>query len=140
MRKPRTLNRLLAKLIDGVIMLACAALLPRIVGPLAGFLYSLLADGFRFGMGWRGQSVGKKIFKLRVVRIASRLPGNLRDSAIRNAPVGFAAFFAIIPVWGWAISLLVGIPLFAIELALMLGAAKGSRLGDAMADTEVEME
>ena len=56
---------------------------------------------------------------------------------IRNAPVGVATFFAIIPVWGWLILLLVGIPLLLIEGYLMFRVESRQRLGDVMADTEV---
>jgi hypothetical protein len=48
-----------------------------------------------------------------------------------------ATFFALIPVWGWLLVILLGIPLLLIEVYLMLTVPKGQRLGDVMGDTEV---
>lgn len=56
---------------------------------------------------------------------------------IRNAPIGVATFFGIIPFWGWIILVLLGIPLLALEVYLMVTLANGGRLGDVMADTHV---
>jgi uncharacterized RDD family membrane protein YckC len=128
--------RVVAKIIDILIVFAAAAILPYPFGPLLGFAYSLLADGINVG-SFRSQSVGKKAMKLQVVSIITGKPANLRDSAIRNAPVGVATFFAIIPVWGWLILGLVGIPLMIIEIYLMVTVESGHRLGDVMGDTEV---
>ena len=129
-------NRILAKFTDLFIVFFIAALLPRVVGPLLGFFYSLIADGLSVG-GQRGQSIGKKIFRLQVVNAITDKPAHFRDSMIRNSPVGLATFFAIIPIWGWFILVVIGIPLLAIELTLMVRMENGHRLGDVMADTEV---
>jgi hypothetical protein len=51
--------------------------------------------------------------------------------------VGLCTFFAIIPIWGWIILFLVGIPLMAIEIYLLARVETRQRLGDVMADTEV---
>ena len=152
----KLLNRVLAKVIDLLIVFALAAILPYPVGPMAGFLYSLIADTLSLG-GDRGQSIGKKIFKLKVVQIVTknvsepgsggmgeaetlvkeRRPVSIRASCLRNAPVGVATFFGIIPIWGWIILGIVGIPLMLIEIYLMATVAHGHRLGDVMGDTEV---
>lgn len=132
----KVISRIIAKIIDLVIVIAVAAILPYPLGPILGFLYSILADGFRFKM-FNGQSVGKKIVGFRVVHLPTGEPASWRDSALRNAPVGVATFFAIIPVWGWLILGLVGIPLMVMEIYLMLSVKAGRRLGDAMGDTEV---
>lgn len=129
-------NRVAAKLIDIAVVIALAAILLYPLGPLAGFCYSLFADGLKL-FGQRGQSLGKKAMKLRVVQSKSRKPATYRDSAFRNAPVGVATFFAIIPIWGWLILGLIGLPLMAMEIYLMLTVPTGHRLGDVMGDTEV---
>jgi len=129
-------NRVFAKLIDVLIMAAVSAILIYPLGPLLGFLYSILADGMNFGP-FKGQSVGKKILKLQVVHVHSKNPVSYRDSMIRNAPVGVATFFGIIPLWGWLILALIGVPLMIMEIYLMVTVEKGHRLGDAMGDTEV---
>ena len=134
--KTSVINRVIAKIIDLVIVIAVAAIIPYPLGPLLGFLYSLCADGMGV-QGFRGQSVGKKVMRLQVVNSKTREPASLRDSALRNAPVGVATFFAIIPVWGWLILALLGIPLMVMEIYLMLSVESGHRLGDVMGDTEV---
>jgi len=137
--KVSVINRVAAKLIDIVIVIAAAAILPYPLGPLLGFLYSLFGDGLNQGP-FRGQSVGKRVMKLQVVNVhrsGGGRPATFRDSALRNAPVGVATFFAIIPVWGWLILGLIGLPLMAMEIYLMLSVEKGHRLGDVMGDTEV---
>lgn len=156
--KVSVVTRVIAKLIDIFMVFVFAWLLPYPLGPLVGFGYSIFADGMNFGP-FRGQSVGKKLLKLQVRSTKSRTPGNGRagggsagdrpangpatwpaswkDSAIRNTPVGVATFFGIIPIWGWLILGLIGIPLMVMEIYLMLSVESGHRLGDVMADTEV---
>ncbi|MBY0470664.1 RDD family protein [bacterium] len=133
------LNRVVAKVMDLLLVIAVAAILPYPLGPLLGFIYSLLADGLNFGP-FQGQSVGKRVLGLKVLNTVRKAPATYRDSALRNAPVGVATFFAIIPVWGWFILFLVGIPLMAMEIYLMLSVGNGHRLGDVMGDTEVVVE
>lgn len=136
MHKPRVLNRVVAKLIDLAIVGVLALIVIYPLGPLLGFIYSILADGLPIG-ALKGQSVGKKLMHLRVVHTKRKAYASLRDSALRNAPVGVATFFALIPIWGWLILGLVGIPLMAMEVYLMLSVESGHRLGDVLADTEV---
>lgn len=114
-------------------MVLSALLYP--VGPLLGFLYSLFGDALPPSPG---QSLGKKILKVRVVSTLNpNAPISYRTSLYRNAPVGVATFFALIPVWGWAILVLIGLPMMIIEIYLIVKAPRGQRLGDVMADTEV---
>ena len=75
--------------------------------------------------------------RLQVVHTLRRQPANARDSVYRNAPVGVATFFALIPVWGWLILCLIGVPLMLMEVYLMVSVETGHRLGDVMGDTEV---
>ena len=140
--KASVLHRVFAKAIDFAAVVACAILIPYPLGPLLGFLYSLAADALHLGSPL-SQSLGKKLLKLqtvsRVRRGADGLrePCDLKESLFRNAPVGVATFFALIPVWGWLILFLIGIPLMAMEIYLMLSVETGHRLGDVMGDTEV---
>jgi uncharacterized RDD family membrane protein YckC len=134
--KVSVLNRVIAKMIDILLVLLAGAILPRPFGSLLGFFYSLTADGMNFGP-FSGQSVGKKLMKLRVIHVQTRKPATLRDSLLRNTPVGVATFFAIIPLWGWLILGLIGVPLMIMEIYLMMSVETGHRLGDVMGDTEV---
>lgn len=140
--RTRPIRRVVAKFIDlFVVMLASIAVIYPL-GPLVGFLYSILADAIPF-KGFEGQSLGKKLMRLRVVstKVGSSRVGRVRltyrESIIRNAPVGVATFFALIPVWGWFILALIGFPLMVVEIYLLARAPGGQRLGDVMADTEV---
>jgi len=130
------LNRIIAKLIDLFLVILVGVVIPRPFGPLTGFAYSLLADGMNIGP-FHGQSIGKRILGLRVVQMNSQTPATFQDSVLRNAPVGVATFFAIIPVWGWLILFLMGVPLMVIEIYLMMTKPGGHRLGDLMGNTEV---
>lgn len=134
--KSRILNRVAAKMIDLLIVGLIGLIVFYPIGPLLGFAYSLFADGLRIGP-LEGQSIGKKCLNIRVINRVTRKPANFKDSALRNAPVGVATFFSIIPVWGWLILLLIGLPLMLMEIYLMLSVETGHRLGDVMGETEV---
>jgi uncharacterized RDD family membrane protein YckC len=135
----RVSHRLGAKAIDLGIVFILAAVIPYQVGSVLGFLYSLMADALHLGK-FRGQSLGKKVLKLRVVQMPEQTPCDLRHSLLRNSPVGIATFFGIIPVWGWIILGLLGLPLMMMEIYLMLSVHTGHRLGDVMGDTQVIYE
>ncbi|MGZ3689339.1 MAG: RDD family protein [Bdellovibrionota bacterium] len=130
------INRVIAKMVDIFLVFFVSGLVLYPIGPLLGFAYSLTADGLNIG-GLEGQSVGKRIMRLQVVNVHKKTPCTLRESILRNTPVGVATFFAIIPVWGWLILALIGIPLMIMEIYLMLSVDSGHRLGDVMGDTEV---
>jgi uncharacterized RDD family membrane protein YckC len=134
--KASIVNRVIAKMIDFAVFVALAALLPYPLGPLLGFLYSLLADGMTFGP-FHSQSIGKKIMKLSVWNRVTKQPASLRESLLRNSPVGVVTFFGLIPLWGWLILAIVGVPLMIMEVYLMATVETGHRLGDVMGDTEV---
>ncbi len=135
-QKLRLIQRVIAKLLDLAIVVLASLVMIYPIGPLAGFAYSLLSDGLRVNT-MQGQSVGKWLFKFRVVRRLDGGPCGWKDSAIRNAPVGVATFFGIIPIWGWLVLLLVGLPLMCVEIYLMVRSEGGRRLGDLMAETDV---
>lgn len=128
-------RRVSAKFVDLFIVMALATLVWSPVGPILAFVYSLIADALPL-KGFAGQSPGKKLFKLKIVSTRGTEIG-LRDSVFRNAPVGVATFFALIPIWGWAILALIGFPLMVVEIYLLVRAPRGQRLGDVMGDTEV---
>lgn len=134
--KVGVLNRVIAKAIDLAIVAVVAVMVPYPLGPLLGFFYSMCGDGLNV-KGFRGQSVGKRIMGLQVVNTVRKEPGTIRDSVLRNVPIGVATFFAIIPVWGWLILALIGLPIVAMEIYLMISVDKGHRLGDVIGDTEV---
>ena len=140
MKRAGLIDRVIAKGIDLFIVMVVAVLLPRYLGPLIGFGYSLIADGGLSLLrlkGFDGQSIGKKVIGLQVRSLMTRKPITIKESILRNIPVGIVTFFAIIPVWGWIFLVLVGFPLCAMEIYLMQRTHSGHRLGDIMADTDV---
>ncbi|MBI3534508.1 MAG: RDD family protein [Deltaproteobacteria bacterium] len=83
--KVSLLTRIIAKIIDLLLFMLLAIVLPLPLGPLLGFLYSLFADGFCFA-NFRGQSIGKKIMRLKVIHRLQKRPANFKESALRNLP------------------------------------------------------
>ena len=133
-------KRCIAKAVDMIVILFLSLILPHPVGVFIGLIYVLIHDGLP-----GGQSLGKRAMGLRSVMYDGSDEGghgtprscDYAKSALRNAPLGVATFFAIIPFWGWFISVLLGVPMIAIELYLMMTKPEGTRLGDVMADTRV---
>lgn len=134
--KVHVLHRVVAKLIDLTLVMTLAALLPYPLGPFLGFVYSLLGEVVPHPQ-WRGQSVGKKLLHLKVRCADPSQKFTWRESLLRNAPVGFVTFFALIPIWGWLIVIFLGFPLMALEVYLMTRSENGQRWGDVMGRTEV---
>jgi uncharacterized RDD family membrane protein YckC len=110
-------DRIIAFLIDGFII--CGLSYVPIIGWLAGMAYGLLKDGLPF---LDGQSVGKKVMKIRAVsEYGEDLTNNWGPAVIRNA-VFFIPFFVI------------------VELIVMLTNQDRLRLGDQWAKTQVIKE
>jgi uncharacterized RDD family membrane protein YckC len=120
------LPRLVARIID---LLAAAALAQMVkpVGFLAGLMYVLIADGVM-----PGRSPGKAVIGLRVVGDDGR-PIGLRESILRNLPIGAAFLLSVIPWIGWVLAGAV----IVLEGLLVVGNERGRRLGDEAARTHV---
>lgn len=130
MRKASVLKRVLARVVDGLVAWAFALILPP-VGLLVGLVYLAVADGVQ-----KGQSLGKMVFGLEVVT-ADGSPCDLKSSIYRNIPFELALVFAAIPLLGWILLVIAGIPILLIELWLVIADHNGSRLGDRIAGTTV---
>ena len=130
MRKASVLKRILARLVDGLVAWAFALVLPPI-GILVGLLYLAVADGVQ-----KGQSLGKMVFGLEVVT-SDGSPCDLKASIYRNIPFELALLFASVPLLGWILLIIAGIPILLIELWLVIADHNGSRLGDRIAGTTV---
>jgi hypothetical protein len=125
--KASLLLRVMAKTIDLIVIAAAAKAVTK-VGFFAGLAYLLISDGL-----FDGRSLGKKIIRLRVISAASGIPGDFRDSMIRNAPFATAMLLFSIPIAGWVFLVLV----LTFEFMLALGNSGGMRLGDDLAGTKV---
>ena len=113
-------------------MIALANLPLYPAGPLAAFIYVLICDGFK-----GGRSLGKRVVGLQVIHTTTGKPAIFRDSVVRNSTVAIPVLFFMIPLVGWVLWFLIGIPILAIEIYLMTRLEQHARLGDTMADTQV---
>ncbi|MFZ9000974.1 MAG: RDD family protein [Bacteriovoracaceae bacterium] len=125
------LSRLIAKSIDLFIVLILAIFFYP-VGILFAVLYLGVCDSLQ-----NGQSVGKKFMGFCVISLEDGSPCSTRQSFIRNLPIIVPLIPAILPIWGWIFSILLGIPLIVMEVYLIFKLDSGHRLGDVMADTSV---
>jgi uncharacterized RDD family membrane protein YckC len=120
------LQRFVARAIDLLVAAALAHLVVP-VGFFAGLVYLLIADGVV-----PGRSLGKGLIGLRVVS-GDGQPAALRESILRNLPLGMGYLLFIVPWIGW---LLAG-AVVLLEGLLVFGNPRGRRLGDELADTQV---
>lgn len=127
-------TRIMAKGVDLLLVLALylmGSFFWQPFGVLLALSYAALHDGM--GMG---QSVGKRIFGLRVVEDQLGLPCSFRNACLRNLPFFLGIPLAALPIF-WAGSFFVMLPLVALELYLILSLDTGVRLGDVLANTLV---
>lgn len=131
-------KRVLAKLVDLFVVLVLSILFWYPIGPFVGLLYSLFADGLDIPkLGLDGQSFGKKLIRLQTIAADTGRPVRWRRSVLRNLPLSIMIFFALVPIWGWFIAGVIGVPLSVLEIFLMIRAPFNRRLGDLMAETRV---
>jgi len=133
LEKADLVKRFVAALIDGVLS-GIVGVVP-IVGGIVGAAYMLLRDGLELDF-MDGRSLGKKVMKLRPVRLDGA-PMDMATSVKRNIPFAIGPVIMIIPVLGWilgpAIALIIGV----VESVLVLTDPQGRRIGDKMAETMV---
>jgi len=125
------LARLIAKGIDLFLIL----ILSFVYYPFGIFLsliYIAVCDSIQ-----NGQSVGKKMMGFQVISLEDGTPCSFKQSFIRNLPIFIPVLFTIIPLWGWIFCAVLAVPLFALEIYLLVKLESGHRLGDVMADTTV---
>ncbi|MCH8031420.1 MAG: RDD family protein [Bacteroidetes bacterium] len=145
-------KRFLALLIDGLIVMALSFILGMAgrtfsgLGLLIGAAYILLRDGLALEF-MNGRSIGKKVMKLRPIRLDGGIM-DINTSIRRNWPlvlssiimgiasvsfgIGMFAIAALLGIIGWIASLL-GL----VEAILVLTDSEGRRIGDKFAGTKV---
>jgi hypothetical protein len=102
-------------------------------GAVLAILYILLADGI-----FDGQSIGKKIFGVRVVHLPTRSSGRKRDSTLRNAPLALPVLLWMMPEGLGMIAFLAGaIVIGMVEAWRVVRDPLGLRFGDIWAQTQV---
>ncbi|MHB8873437.1 MAG: RDD family protein [Myxococcaceae bacterium] len=115
--------------------LAVALGLYRVTGPagiVIALLYLLFADGML-----QGQSVGKKIFGVKVIYLPTRTAARHRDSVLRNSPFGLVVVLGMMPELGFAAFLAGAILVGGLEAWKVWRDPLGMRLGDVWAETQV---
>ena len=135
LKKAEYLERFLARFIVYLIM-GALFMIPGPVGPLAGTTYILIADGLN-----KGQSLGKRLIKLRTVSLVTNGPCDFRKSMIRNAPFALLIVFCYVVGWipylGPLLSIIAAVAVFGMEITLIFTDSMGARFGDRVAGTLV---
>ena len=125
--KADVLHRFIAKFFDFLIVGASAQIVPP-VGFFIGLTYLLIADGL-----WQGQSIGKRVVGLYVIKTSDSEVGSFRESMLRNAPLAAGFIAGLIPYLGW---FFIG-AVILLEALLIIGNHQGLRIGDEIAQTRV---
>ena len=124
-------RRVFARVLDLGIALGLAWLFPPIGAGLA-LTYMLVADAI-----WQGQSLGKRLFGVTVLRIPSGKPGGLLTSIVRNLPMATVLLLAVLPLVSFILLPTLGLGLLAAESYLTRVRGRGRRMGDVLADCYV---
>lgn len=128
-------KRFLAMLIDGV--LAGAIAMIPFVGWIVAGAYMVVRDGLELDF-MNGRSVGKKVMKLRPVRLDGEKM--TIESSFRRNWMWAIGYLSLIPIIGWLLSPVFGIASLAIglfEVYKVLSDSEGRRWGDGLAGTMV---
>ncbi len=115
--------------------LAIAWVLFKSTGPagvVVALLYLLFADGML-----QGQSLGKKLFGVKVVYLPTRQGARHRDSVLRNSPFGLVIILGMMPELGLRAFIAGCLVVGAIEVVKVWRDPLGLRLGDLWANTQV---
>lgn len=127
-------QRVAARLID-LTILAVLFFMGTVIWLPLGWLAAVYYAGIQDSLG-DGQSIGKKVIGLQVIEDHSGLPCSIAHSILRNAPLILTVFCLPIPVVG-VLMQFITIPIFCLELYLLVTIDSGIRLGDVMGNTVV---
>lgn len=101
-------------------------------GIVIALLYLLFADGMLVG-----QSLGKKLFGVKVIYLPTGAGARHRDSVLRNAPFGLVIILSMMPELGFKAFIAGAVVIGGIEAVRCWRDPDGVRLGDAWAQTQV---
>lgn len=124
--------RLGARLVDVCIAwglyVVCGA-----AGCVVALLFLLLADGML-----QGQSVGKRLFGVKVMHLPTHSAARHRDSTLRNAPLALIVLLGMMPAPHGHVAALAGLVVIGgVEAWRVIRDPLGWRLGDTWAQTQV---
>lgn len=125
--------RLGARIVDVAVAWGLALVCGAAAGPIVALLFLLLADGML-----QGQSVGKRIFGVKVMHVPTRSAARHRDSTLRNAPLALVVLLGMMPPPLGAVAFAAGLAAIGgVEAWRVLRDPLGLRLGDVWAQTQV---
>ncbi len=101
-------------------------------GVVVALLYTLFADGML-----QGQSLGKKLFGVKVVYLPTGQGARHRDSVLRNSPFGLVIILGMMPDLGLRAFIAGCAVVGTLELVKVIRDPLGLRLGDLWANTQV---
>jgi len=102
-------------------------------GEVVALLFLLLADGML-----QGQSVGKRIFGVKVMHLPTQSAARHRDSTLRNAPLALIVLLGMMPPPLGMVAGLAGLVVIGgVEALRVVKDPLGWRLGDTWAQTQV---
>ncbi len=133
-RRVSSFQRIVAKGID-LTIIAILFFMGKVIGWPLGWLGALIYAAIQDSLG-EGQSIGKKIIGLQVIEYDSGLPCSVLHSTLRNVPCILSLFCLPFPVVG-VLSQFIFVPVFCLEIYLLLTLDSGVRLGDVMGNTQV---
>lgn len=121
-----------ARVFDVAVAYGLFALLGN-AGLIAALLFLLFADGML-----QGQSLGKRLFGVRVMHLPTRSAARHRDSALRNAPIALVVMLGMMPEPLGIVTFLAGaLVIGGVESIAVLRDSLGQRRGDLWAQTQV---
>jgi uncharacterized RDD family membrane protein YckC len=121
-----------ARLVDVAVAWGLAAVCGA-AGSVVALLFLLLADGMI-----QGQSVGKRIFGVKVMHLPTRSAARHRDSTLRNAPLALIVLLGMMPEPLGQVAAGAGLVVIGgLEAWRVLKDPLGWRLGDMWAQTQV---
>lgn len=124
--------RLGARAVDLVIAYGIFFFTGQRFGAVLAILFILFADGMI-----EGQSIGKRIFGIKVVHLPTRASGRKRDSTLRNAPLALPILFWMMPEVGFVAFAAGAAVIYGVETFRVLRDPLGHRFGDVWAETQV---
>jgi hypothetical protein len=131
--KASLLLRFGARVVDVAVAWGLAVVCGAAAGPLVALLFLLLADGML-----QGQSVGKRVFGVKVMHLPTRSAARHRDSTLRNAPLALVVLLGMMPAPLGMVAFAAGLVVIgSVESWRVLRDPLGLRLGDVWAQTQV---
>jgi uncharacterized RDD family membrane protein YckC len=127
-------KRIAAAMMDGIPAYVISFI--PYIGGLISAAYMALRDGLPLSSEG-GQSLGKRLFQLRAVRLPDNAPCDYGTSLLRNLPFLVPALLMIRPGIGWIFGSVLWLAVLVVEILLVIADENGQRIGDRLAKTQV---